>query len=102
MDAIRAVQTQVDVSEADARAALQHTKGDITEAILYLYNVPPPPTKPKTEWDERRELCAEFEESMNQFVSLHSRVQSGASGASAAAPIRVIPSPSAAAPAQKP
>lgn len=93
MDAIRAVQTQVDVSEAEARAALEHTKGNITEAILYLYKVPPPPPKPKTEWDERRELCADFEGSMHQFVLQHSRMQHETSTGDANGAIRVIPSP---------
>jgi hypothetical protein len=89
MDPVLAVQKQIDVSEADAHAALKHTNGDITEAILYLYNVPPPPVKPKTEWDERREICAAFEESMDAFVRRHSTVQPSATGA----PIRVLPKP---------
>jgi hypothetical protein len=91
MDPIRAILTQVDTTEEQAALALNHTKGDVREAILYLYNIPPPPIKPKTEWEERREICDSFEESMENYVRRHSTLQPG--NAPAAAPIRVIPNP---------
>lgn len=76
MDPIQAVLQQVDVSEADARAALEKTQQNVTEAILYLYNVPPPTPKPATEWDERRSICDAYEEQMHAFSQRHSTVSS--------------------------
>lgn len=95
MDPIRAIQTQIDVSDAQAQAALTHTQGNVSEAILYLYNIPPPPEKPKTEWDERRNICDAYEETMYEFVRRNSVLQpgTGVGGAAGPEPIRVIPKP---------
>lgn len=91
MDPIQAVLQQIDVSEADARAALEKTQQNVTEAILYLYRIPPPPPKPVTEWDERRSICEAYEEQMHAFSQRHSTVTAAAADAP---PTRTIQFPS--------
>ena len=90
MDPIRAVQQQIDVTDEQAEQALAHTKGNVTEAILHLYNVPPPPPKPKTEWDERRAICDSYEYEMTQFIEKNSVCKAPTLAEPNAPPVRTI------------
>lgn len=90
MNPIHAIQQQIDVSEDIARQALEKHNGDVTEAILYLYNVPPPPPKPITEWDERRSICQAYEEQMTEFIQKNSICHSPNPQQPDTAPVRTI------------
>lgn len=90
MDPIRAIQQQVDVSDEQARQALEHCNGDVTEAILYLYNVPPPVPKSPTEWEERRSICQAYEEQMDAFFQKNSIRQAPNPEQPNAPPVRTI------------
>ena len=89
---IQFVQDQTNATAEEAAFALEKTNGDIPEAIAFLWNIPAAPTKPKTEWDERRDICRAYEEEMEQYVRKVSKPME-ASGAGDV--VRSIPFPSA-------
>lgn len=66
---VKIILAQVDVSEEDAIKALNETKGDTTEAICKLLDLPPKKERERTEWDERREICDSYAREMNSYVS---------------------------------
>lgn len=46
----------------------KHNK-DVLETISYLLEIPKPVEKPKTEWEERREICDAHDAEMQKFMN---------------------------------
>jgi len=53
----------------EAILALQVCKGNVTDAICRLLNLQKEEPKPKTEWEERREIVAAYELEMHRATS---------------------------------
>lgn len=87
---IQQVQNQTSVTPEIAKSTLLETNGNVTDAILHLLDIPiVTPEKPKTDWDERREICTEMEQAMYQYINRCGTVQYNKDHV-----VRTIPKPS--------
>jgi hypothetical protein len=63
----RYIQDNVPDSEKkDIEDAFYKYNGDLLEIISYLMKIPPLLEKPKTEWEERREICDSLDTEMQK------------------------------------
>lgn len=75
-DLIQQVQKQTDATYEIAKEKLIKSNGDVLDAITELLDIPiKKETKPKSEWDERREICTEMEHAMNSYINQCGTVQ---------------------------
>jgi len=56
------------ITSDDARKALEDTENNRVEAIALIWKIEKPAEKPKTKYDEMREICDAYEVEMDKFM----------------------------------
>lgn len=67
----------VDATFESAKNALEKTDNNLIESIALLWNIEKPVEKPKTKYDEFRDICDSFDTEMEKYMKENSAKNSG-------------------------
>jgi hypothetical protein len=58
----------IDATKEEIESAYELNNTDILETISYLMKIPPKKEEPKTEWEERRDICDAHDSEMQKVL----------------------------------